>query len=710
MKPTNPLTGAMSWAALLNCIVLFNSANAVDVASNGRALLIGCTTYDHLPPSLHLQGPANDVAIMQELLCQRFKFANDRVVMLTESVGRSELRPTRANIEREFRRLGNEAQKGEQIVIFLAGHGTQQPDTNPSPDDPEPDGLDELFLPADIQAWDGGIGRVPNAIVDDELRSWLQVLEQRGAAVTVIVDSCHSGTMTRGMGERSRQIPRGVLVPLEKFPEHSDNAQSNHSPFASVQTRGAGRRDAFLDTPSVIAIYAAQSSEATVERLLPSEGQDRKPYGLLTYTLAQILSRSTEPMTCRELVQQIQTRYAGSGRSAPTPMIEGKDRDREVFGFNVWPDRSRILLGKKGRGWTINAGLLQGVTQGSVLAVFSSAEGQANAKVGYVRAQVVRTIDADVVACDEQGKLLASSPPEKGRCELVFVDAGNMQLRVAVTEGQSVDSGQVEQIRDILQSQAVSERQLLKVAETPEEADWLVRISLNSVLLVPADSGVSDKGDSEQRPLNSIGPHPIDATTEAWLSKALLRIARAANLKNIAANESSMTKTGESVRIDLRVEKERTSQPLDDATRSSLKNGDKISVRVRNPCPFPVDVTLLFIDSQQGIDALFPQRGEINRLLPGDSITIPTQVAAEKPGLEHLVAIAVKSQREVMDFTCLAQTGIDQTRGDSSDASLKSPLGQLLNHAVLSGSPTRGLKQTSVKAHCLKLVSWEAQP
>lgn len=121
-------------------------------------------------------------------------------------------------------------------------------------------------------------------------------------------------------------------------------------------------------------------------------------------------------------------------------------------------------------------------------------------------------------------------------------------------------------------------------------------------------------------------------------------------------------------------------------------------------------MTLLFIDSQQGIDALFPQRGEINRLLAGDSISIPTRVAADKPGLEHLVAIAVKSQREVMDFTCLTQIGIDKTRGDSDDTTLNSPLGQLLNHAVLSGSATRGLKQTSVKAHCMKLVSLEIQP
>lgn len=130
-----------------------------------------------------------------------------------------------------------------------------------------------------------------------------------------------------------------------------------------------------------------------------------------------MLFRTTEPMTCRELVQQIQTQYAGSGRSAPTPMIAGRDRDREVFGLNVWPDRSRILLAKKGRGWTINAGLLQGVTPGSVFSVLRSAEAKARAQGAYVRAQVVRTMDAEGVVCDEQRKVLSTALPEKGRCE-----------------------------------------------------------------------------------------------------------------------------------------------------------------------------------------------------------------------------------------------------------------------------------------------------
>ena len=63
-----------------------------------------------------------------------------RMAVLLEK-GRSERRPTRANIEREFRRLAEQAHEGDQVVILLAGHGARQP---ADPDNHEPDGIDEI--------------------------------------------------------------------------------------------------------------------------------------------------------------------------------------------------------------------------------------------------------------------------------------------------------------------------------------------------------------------------------------------------------------------------------------------------------------------------------------------------------------------------------------------------------------------------------------
>ena len=692
--------------------VALRTTAADEPSVRGRALLVGCTKYDHLEPSLHLQGPGNDVALMRDLLCQRFGFRPERVVILAESAGQPHLRPTRANIEREFRRLGREAEAGEQIVIFLAGHGSQQPDLNPSPDDPEPDGLDELFLPADVKAWDGGVGQVPNAIIDDEFRAWLREIEQRRAAVTVIIDSCHSGTMTRGVSERVRQIPPGVLVPAAVLDKVRQKAAATVR-GGNAQTRGGRPAELVLDAPSVIAIYAAQSSEATVEQLLPLNGPDRKPYGLLTYTMNQVLSRSTRPLTYRELVRQIQTQYLGAGRSFPTPMIEGQNRDRELFGLTVLPDRPQIHLTKTARGWSINAGVLQGVAAESVLAVYAADGGGAAAKpLGHVRVQVARTVDADVVPCDFAEQTAANDLPDGGRCEVAYLDAGDLHLRVAVSAIDPVAKDVwIKRIKSSLSpGTAASQRpRLVQLVEKDTDADWVIRIRERDILVIPAEAAASD---ADVTPPTAFGPKPLEAATVDWLGSALERIARAANLKRLAANESTETPRGDAVRIDLDLERHNAPGSKDGAERVTLRDGEQITIRLTNPCRFAVDVTLLSIDTACGIAAIFPGQGEINRLQPGDSVPFTTMVVAKSRGLEHLVAIVVKADREVVDFTSLAQPSLEtvKVRGGPARTSLDSPLGELLKHAVFAEGATRGVKRTAVKAHRLQLLTWEVEP
>ena len=86
-------------------------------------------------------------------------------------------------------------------MIFLSGHGSQQPDQPPLDED---DGLDETFLPADIGDWDGTKMTVANAIIDDELRTWLDAICRKGARVWLIADTCCSGTLIRGRGHAIR--------------------------------------------------------------------------------------------------------------------------------------------------------------------------------------------------------------------------------------------------------------------------------------------------------------------------------------------------------------------------------------------------------------------------------------------------------------------------------------------------------------------------
>jgi hypothetical protein len=143
---------------------------AAQTAPHRRALLIGVTKFVNPGIKVHpLDGPENDVTLFAKALRERLNVTEIRT--LAGLPANKDDWPTRENIRREFAAL-TKAGPNDQIVILMAGHGSQQP-ANDDPDDVEYDGLDEIFLPADIGAWDGSKGVVANAIVDDDIRQWI---------------------------------------------------------------------------------------------------------------------------------------------------------------------------------------------------------------------------------------------------------------------------------------------------------------------------------------------------------------------------------------------------------------------------------------------------------------------------------------------------------------------------------------------------------
>ncbi|MCA9127323.1 MAG: caspase family protein [Planctomycetales bacterium] len=370
------------------------------MAEERHALLIGCTVYPNFASDLHLVGPANDVLLAKKLLVERFQFPEKNVTILADNQGNPNSLPTRANIEREWRRLADVANQGDQLVVLMAGHGTQSPQREWDDDNPENDGLDEVFLPRDVGSWNAKIGELENSIRDDDIRDWINAISESGASLWVIIDACNSGTMTRNASDEvKRELRPDVLgIPEAAIQQAHALAASRGSVTTEneVQLLESGERTrgttgATLATPNapvVVALYAAQSFEGTVEKLLPIDGAEKKYYGLLTYTLSEILTQAQSPMTYRELVGQIHRRYVGMNRTSPTPVLEGTTIDREVLGLKTFPERSRIVLeqDQTSGGWKINSGALSGTTKHSVMALYPPA-GEANADqvMGHVK-------------------------------------------------------------------------------------------------------------------------------------------------------------------------------------------------------------------------------------------------------------------------------------------------------------------------------------
>ena len=113
---------------LLPALLLGGAAPAADVPpekGSRQALLIGVTAYPKLEKSLWLDGGANDVLLMKRLLTEKFGFAADDIVILSEAEGAKDAKklPTRANIQR-FLGLASKALRHSQKnrrLPFISG-------------------------------------------------------------------------------------------------------------------------------------------------------------------------------------------------------------------------------------------------------------------------------------------------------------------------------------------------------------------------------------------------------------------------------------------------------------------------------------------------------------------------------------------------------------------------------------------------------------
>ncbi len=140
------------------------------------ALCVGINDYPGLDADL--RGCVNDARDWEDLLVNH----GYTVFTLLDAAA------NKYNIITELRRLVDTAGWADRIVFTYSGHGTWLPDT----DGDEADARDEALVCHDHQL--GGL------LTDDELQAIFGDLSY-GTGALIVSDSCHSGTMTRGLAD-----------------------------------------------------------------------------------------------------------------------------------------------------------------------------------------------------------------------------------------------------------------------------------------------------------------------------------------------------------------------------------------------------------------------------------------------------------------------------------------------------------------------------
>jgi hypothetical protein len=720
---TFPLRAALG--LLIGVGVLVSPAAAQQKTGGGRyALLVGCTFYENLEKDLHLDGPANDVVMLRGLLSQRFQFPDANIVTLSEAEGKKDPKrvPTRANIERECKRIAALAKEGDQVVVAMGGHGSRMPQENDA-DGTEIDGFEKIFLPRDVGKWDGGLGAVPNAIRGREIGAWLRPIPEKKALLWVVIDACHSGGGIRGTDEKPRQVSDAALgVPEEAVKKAEQKAaarQPEKTPAREESPLRLGSRD------GVVIFYACQSSEVTLEKRLPPDSADKKPFGLLSFTMTQALTQAQKPLTYRELSQRIQDQYVSWGRTFPTPLIEGKDQDRQVLGTAVYPKRAlRLVRGEDSL--KLNAGEIHSLTEGTIVAVYPPpGAADPDKLLGHVRIKELGTLDSEIepVTFQKTAAPKLDALPLGGRCEVAFLDFGPNRLKLAVdpldNTGKKVSEELERGLGEMLHTVAKSGGLFEAVAD-PAKADWLLRGNKGVVYLVPA-AGLPGGNPSDTLP-PLFGPYTLDEKLTPTLEDHLGRIVRARNLARLATRQAAAVPGEDAVKIGVetwlfRDKKFTKGQPIVwPDPNLTLFNDDLIEFRFHNPNRHKIDLTVLYVDSGYGVSCLYPRDGELNRLDADRKATARIRVTAKTVGMEHLIVIATKAQGAPVDFASLAQPTLAQAqdkerdRGIAGDRGLSSPLGQLFRFQLYGDGTHRGAEPISIEEHALVLRTFHIRP
>jgi hypothetical protein len=202
-----------------------------------RALLVGINQYSAFGDLGG--GPLHDVKDLGQLLADK-KYGFEVHALL-------EREATHDGIITAFRKyLITDANDGDICLFFFSGHGTQIKNTA----SPEEDKLDEALVPIDVKRPVTEKKDVKE-IRDKELTRLFNEALSKGVKLVIIIDSCHSGSIARGVNSaRVKKIDALMTVDMAVPPDPPSPIDPKNKEGKSPEERGALVMAAALDNES----------------------------------------------------------------------------------------------------------------------------------------------------------------------------------------------------------------------------------------------------------------------------------------------------------------------------------------------------------------------------------------------------------------------------------------------------------------------------
>ena len=531
-------------------------AAALPAAPRKLAVVVGIDKYQNAGPFHELQGAANDARAFQDLLIRKFEFNSEDIEPLLNRDA------THQRIIDAVKHLVDRTSAGDEVIFYYAGHGSRI--KNPA----SKTGFDETIVPVDSR---DPAGTVFDIVLGTELQQQLDLLKLKTNRITVVLDSCYSGTGVRGGDEPtfSREIPPDAR------PQPTPPSPALNRP-AQAPSRG------------LVLLAAARPDQEAQE--YPTASGYR---GAFTYFLIQELNAITPGQTWNDVMDRVKARV-GAAEPNQMPQLETDQPQTLVFGGQGASTDASFLVSQtvtpnRLKVFAIDGGGIQGLTPGSTFEVYPP--GTRNFDKGR---GVPATLD-QVFPNLSYLKLAEGAKLEPGSRA---VERNRMYADYSLTIdwGSPNRAKAIDAVRANLKSNALYK-------PVTSGAQLKIRLKDGRIVTYRAD------GSPYGKPLDSKSPATPKSLSE--------RIANLAKWIRELEIDNPSTKQMVTVRV--------LSDAANSAPQSAIQEGDRIKILVKHNFPRSMFVALLDFKEETGEIATLElaKRGSNSDIPPGTEVSFP---------------------------------------------------------------------------------------
>lgn len=582
------------------------------IGANFHALLIGIDCYlpNKLPEGAsykNLNGCVRDINHVEAFLKNTLKLPESQIMKLTASNAEGlnepseskDLWPTYENIVGKFNELIEKAQPQDQVYIHYSGHGGRAATIFPEIKGEK--GIDEGLVPVDIGNSNARYLR------DLEIAALLQKMADKQLVVTLVLDSCHSGGLTRSGDSDFRGADMNTV---DTTPRPIESLVTSSLELAEIwQALTEGKRAATIESmlPEIkgcTVLAACRPNEFAFEYAF--NGKEKN--GALTYWLLDSLQNPSPNLTYKTLYDRLNAKIH-SQFSQQTPMLFGEGK-RKVFGSDFGSYQYAVTVmqvdtTKNPVRIRLNAGQAQGLEEGGKFAIyqlgakdFTQEDKQlAIAEIVDVGAtdawaEITQTLRQGEIEQGAQAVMLSAPVDLVRKVRLIYCTEEN-------TKTENLPPKEIDQKAALQKIEtALAGNGWVRLVSDNEVADYQIAINKN---------GEYEIGDPSRTPIPNLRP-PLKVGEPDAAAQVVKRLVHITKYKSTEELDNFGTPLASKLVVELvgkqsnyKRGRRPSPQPFDEPLNPTVKSGEAVFLRIKNDSPQALNIVVLVLSSDWSI-------------------------------------------------------------------------------------------------------------